>query len=209
MTFQYPQPSRIAVIGAGVAGLAAAYLLSRHHQVTLFEAAPTLGGHARTVLAGRQGGTPVDTGFIVFNYNTYPHLTKMFADLNVPVKKSDMSFGVSVGNGAIEYSLKDLSGMVAQKRNLLRPNYWRMYRDILTFNTHAAALAESPEMSLGELLDKMQLGEWFRRYYLLPMSGAIWSSTPEQMQKFPARALVQFFKNHALLSTKNHDWFTA
>ncbi len=208
MPFDYSRSSRVAIIGAGISGLGAAYLLARDHQVTLFEAAPRLGGHARTVLAGRNGDVPVDTGFIVFNYHTYPHLTKMFADLNVPVKKSDMSFGVSIDNGRIEYAMQGLRAMAAQSRNLARPQFWRMMNDILKFNKNAAHLAQDPDMTLSELLDNLNLGDWFRRYYLLPMSGAIWSSTPEQMKNFPARALVQFFQNHALLSHNTHDWYT-
>jgi predicted NAD/FAD-binding protein len=206
--FESSQPERIAIIGAGVAGLAAAYLLSKDYDVTLFEASPRLGGHSRTVLAGKNGNQPVDTGFIVFNYHTYPHLTGMFADLDVPVKKSDMSFGVSVENGALEYAMKDIPSLAAQTRNLARPQFWRMMTDILRFNRRALAAASDPDLSLGALLDGLNMGDWFRRYYLLPMSGAIWSSTPEQMSDFPARALVQFFHNHALLTPNTHQWYT-
>lgn len=208
MPFDKPTTNRIAIIGAGVSGLAAAYLLSREHRVTLFEAAPRLGGHARTVMAGRFGDTPVDTGFIVFNYATYPYLTEMFRDLNVPVKKSDMSFGVSVNNGAIEYALRDFPALAAQKRNLARPQFWRMLNDILRFNRRALEAAKDPDLTLGELLDGLGMGDWFRRYYILPMAGAIWSSTPEQIGEFPARSLIQFFHNHALLTPHNHQWYT-
>ena len=200
MPFETTATDRIAIIGGGISGLAAAYLLSRDHDVTLFEAAPRLGGHSRTVLAGWHGDQPVDTGFIVFNYHTYPHLTEMFHDLDVPVKPSDMSFGVSVNDGAIEYAMRGLQAMAAQKRNLARPQFWRMMNDILRFNRRALAAAQDPDLTLGELLDGLGMGEWFRRYYLLPMAGAIWSSTPDQMAAFPARALVQFFHNHALLT---------
>jgi predicted NAD/FAD-binding protein len=206
--FEFTSPSRIAVIGAGVSGLGAAYQLAGINPVTLFEAAPRLGGHARTVVAGRNGDVSVDTGFIVFNYPNYPHLTKMFAELDVPVKKSDMSFAASIGDGFIEYGLRDLGALTAQTRNMVRPQFWRMIADILKFNKHAVATATDPDLTLGELLDRMELGEWFRRYYLLPISGAIWSSTPEQIESFPARALVQFFENHALLTPKTHQWHT-
>lgn len=208
MPFESSRPEKIAIIGAGVSGLAAAYLLSRNYEVTLFESASRLGGHARTVMAGRHGDTPVDTGFIVFNYHTYPHLTAMFADLDVPIRKSDMSFGVSINDGALEYSMSDISSLAAQTRNLARPQFWRMLNDILKFNRRALASAQDPNMTLGELLDGLNMGDWFRRYYLLPMSGAIWSSTPEQMERFPARALVQFFHNHALLTPNTHQWHT-
>jgi len=199
---------RVAIIGAGISGLTAAYELSRTHNVTLFEAAPRLGGHARTVMAGRNRDVAVDTGFIVFNHPNYPGLTRLFAELNVPTKPSDMSFSASIGRGSIEYGLKDLSALTAQTRNMVRPQFWRMISDILKFNKLALATSEGRDMSLGDFLDLLDLGEWFRRYYLLPMSGAIWSSTPEQMQDFPARSLVEFFRNHALLSPKNHQWHT-
>ena len=133
------RPQRVAIIGGGISGLAAAYLLSPHHAVTLYEAAPRLGGHARTVMAGRNGDQPVDTGFIVFNYANYPHLTRMFQDLDVPVAKSDMSFGASINDGKIEYGLNSLSALLAQPRNMLRPGFSRMVRDILRFNKKAEA----------------------------------------------------------------------
>ena len=208
MPFEFPASPRIAIIGGGISGLASAYELARDHKVTLFEAEPRLGGHARTIIAGKNGDQPVDTGFIVYNYANYPNLTRMFAELDVPVKKSNMSFSASIGNGAIEYGLKDFSALTAQTRNMMRPQFWRMIADILKFNRTALELATDPDMPLGEFLDEMRLGEWFRRYYLLPISGAIWSTTPEQMKSFPAKSLVQFFDNHALLSTRNHQWYT-
>lgn len=208
MPFEFSNPTRIAIIGGGISGLAAAYELSSTHDVTLYEAEPRLGGHARTVMAGKNGDVPVDTGFIVFNYPNYPNLTRMFRELDVPVKKSSMSFAATIDNGRIEYGLKDFAALTAQTRNLLRPQFWRMISDILKFNKYAVELAQDPDMPLGEFLDRMSLGEWFRKYYLLPISGAIWSSTPEQMESFPARSLVQFFQNHALLSSTNHQWHT-
>ncbi|MEM8916284.1 MAG: FAD-dependent oxidoreductase, partial [Pseudomonadota bacterium] len=164
--------------------------------------------HARTIMAGRNGDTPVDTGFIVFNYPNYPHLTRLFAELDVPVKLSDMSFSATIGDGWMEYGLKNIDAIIGTRRNLARPQFWRMISDILKFNRHALALAGDPNLSLGEFLDRMSLGDWFRRYYLLPLSGAIWSSTPDQMESFPARSLVQFFENHALLTRNNHQWHT-
>ncbi len=208
MPFECPVTQKIAIVGGGVSGMAAAYELSKTARVTLFEAAPKLGGHARTIVAGKNGDQPVDTGFIVYNYANYPNLTRMFGELNVPVKKSSMSFAASIGDGDIEYGLKDLSALTAQTRNMMRPQFWRMISDILRFNKGALELATDPDMSLGDFLEEMKLGDWFRRYYLLPISGAIWSTTPEQMESFPAKSLVQFFENHALLSTKNHQWYT-
>jgi predicted NAD/FAD-binding protein len=203
------RPQRIAVIGGGISGLASAYLLAPHHAVTVFEAAPRLGGHARTVMAGLNGDQPVDTGFIVFNYANYPHLTRMFQDLDVPVAKSDMGFGASINNGQIEYALRDLASLAAQPRNLLRPAFARMVRDILRFNKKAETLPEDSTASIGDFMDDLNLGDWFQRYYLMPLCGAIWSTPPDKIRLFPARALVRFFRNHALLSTSGqHQWWT-
>ncbi|MCO6384111.1 NAD(P)/FAD-dependent oxidoreductase [Oceanicola sp. 502str15] len=202
------RPQRIAIVGGGISGLASAHLLAPQHAVTLYEAAPRLGGHARTVLAGRQGDQPVDTGFIVFNYANYPHLTRLFQELDVPVTRSDMSFGASIDDGRIEYALRSLSALTAQKRNLARPGFYRMVRDILRFNARAEALAED-STTIGELMDEMQLGAWFQNYYLVPLCGAIWSTPPDQIRAFPARAILQFFRNHALLSRGGqHQWWT-
>ncbi|MFM2365505.1 MAG: hypothetical protein RIR95_112 [Pseudomonadota bacterium] len=204
-----PKPQRVAIIGAGISGLAAAYLLSPRHSVTVFEAAPRLGGHARTVMAGLRGDQPVDTGFIVFNYANYPHLARMFQDLDVPVTKSDMSFGASINSGQIEYGLRDLRALTAQKRNLLRPGFARMIRDILHFNGSAEGLDLTDQTTIGEVMDRLRLGKWFQDYYLMPLCGAIWSTPPDDIRQFPARPLLQFFRNHALLSTSgHHQWWT-
>lgn len=200
---------RIAIIGGGISGLAAAYLLSPHHAVTVFEAEQRLGGHARTVLAGLRGEQPVDTGFIVFNFANYPHLTRMFQDLDVPIAKSDMSFGASIDGGRIEYALRTLNSLTAQRRNLLRPGFLRMLRDIVRFNGRAETFERDQDATIGELMDEMQLGDWFQRYYLMPLCGAIWSTPSEEIRDFPARAILQFFRNHALLSaTGQHQWWT-
>ena len=202
-------PQGIAIVGGGISGLAAAYLLAPNHLVTLYEAAPRLGGHARTILAGKSGNQPVDTGFIVFNYANYPHLTRMFQDLDVPVMKSDMSFGASIDQGRIEYALRNMRGLLGQKRNLMRPGFLRMIRDIATFNARATTVADSDDLTIGELVRDLGLGDWFQRYYLMPICGAIWSTSAEEVAKFPARTLVQFFQNHALLSAKGqHQWWT-
>ncbi len=202
-------PRRIAVIGAGISGMAAAWLLAPGHHVTLIEAAPRLGGHARTVLAGRRGDQPVDTGFIVFNHANYPNLTAMFDQLGVPVAPASMGFGASFDNGACEYALASLDTIFAARRNIADPRFLRMLRDILRFNARAEGAATDPELTIGGLMDDLGMGSWFRERYIQPFSGAIWSTPKEKIMDFPARAMVQFFRNHALLSpTGQHQWYT-
>ncbi len=201
---------RIAVIGGGISGLAAAYLMSQRHRVTLFEAEPRLGGHARTVVAGKRGDQPVDTGFIVFNYTNYPHLTALFEKLNVPVATSNMSFGVSMAGGRYEYSLSGLDEIFATRTNLADPRHLRMIRDILRFNKQALAIAQAdPSLTIGGLMDALGTGAWFRERYLLPFSGAIWSTPTAKILDFPAHAMMEFFRNHALLGYEGqHQWYT-
>jgi hypothetical protein len=202
-------PRRIAVIGAGISGLGAAHMLADDHRIVLFEAEGRLGGHARTVMAGRRGDQPVDTGFIVFNYVNYPHLARLFADLGVPVAKSNMSFSASIGGGRLEYALNDLNAIFGQRKNILDPRYWGMLRDITRFNAGAVAAAAEPGLTIGGLIEKLRLGAWFRDYYLLPFSGAIWSTPKEGILDFPAWAMVRFFENHALLGYEGqHQWYT-
>ncbi len=200
---------KIAIVGGGISGLSAAYYLAPFHEVTLFEAAPRLGGHARTVMAGKNGDQPVDTGFIVFNYVTYPYLTRLFRDLDVPVTKSEMSFGASIDNGQLEYGLNSLGALIAQKGNLLRPHFYKMIADIIRFGKRAEAAATDDDKTLGELVQDLGLGRSFRDNYLLPMCGAIWSTPVGEVDQFPAKSLVQFFRNHALLAgAGKHQWWT-
>lgn len=197
---------KIAIIGSGISGLAAAYLLNPHHEITLFEKNPAVGGHSRTIdVSTPVGKLAVDTGFIVFNHRNYPLLTGLFSHLNVPTQKSDMSFGATIANGDIEYGSK---GMFSQKKNLLRPAFYGMVADILRFNRQAEKYAES-NMTLGELLDHMSLGKWFRQYYLQAMGAAIWSCSVETILRFPAATFIRFFKNHGLLTINDHpQWHT-
>lgn len=200
---------KIAVIGAGISGMGAAHRLADTHQVTLFEAGYRLGGHARTVMAGKNGDQPVDTGFIVFNYANYPHLAALFQELDVPVVKSNMSFGASINGGAFEYALTSLNAIFAQRRNAVNPRFLKMLRDIMHFNKHALTVAQDKSLTLGQFLEKLGTGSYFRDYYLLPLSGAIWSTPTEKIMDFPAHALINFFKNHALLGvTGQHQWYT-
>ncbi|MEM6308268.1 MAG: FAD-dependent oxidoreductase, partial [Pseudomonadota bacterium] len=195
---------RIAIIGGGISGLGAAYRLAHHHHITLFEAEPRLGGHARTVMAGRHKDVPVDTGFLVYNEVNYPHLTRLFDTLDVPTTESCMSFGVSIDGGWLEYSGSSLGAMFAQKRNILRPKYAAMLMDILKFNKHAVDTAKDPNITIGDMIEQMQLGPWFRDYYLTPLTGAIWSTPVQDILKFPAQALITFMKNHALFHHNGH-----
>lgn len=204
---------RIAVIGGGIAGLGAAWLLSRRYDVTLIEAAPTIGGHTNTVdVAASDGTIPVDTGFIVYNELNYPHLTGLLRHLGVATKPSDMSFAFASSNPELEYAGDNLATLFAQPRNLLRPAFWGMVADILRFNRRArSALADGIDKTttIGELLDAWDLGEGFRRFYLLPMSAAIWSCPPDRILDFPARPFLQFFNNHGLTQvTDRPQWRT-
>ena len=203
------RPKKIAVIGGGISGLGAAYALSNTYQVTLFEAENRLGGHARTVFAGKNGQQPVDTGFIVFNYPNYPELSQLFSELNVPIAKSDMSFGASLKNGTIEYALRNFDAIFAQRKNVLNPRFVKMVWDINRFNTIGLTVADDESLTIGQFLQRLKTGDWFRDYYLLPLSGAIWSTPTEKILDFPAYAMLQFFKNHALLSRSGqHQWYT-
>lgn len=211
MPFEMPTAPRrrIAVIGGGISGMAAAHLLADRAEVTLFEAAPRLGGHARTVIAGKRGDQPVDTGFIVFNKVNYPHLTALFDRLAVPYTESSMSFGASFGGGAMEYALHSLDTLFAQRHRAADPRFLRMLRDILHFNAHAEKALRHPGLTIREFLRDLGTGAWFRDRYLLPFSGAIWSTPCEGVLDFPAEALVRFFRNHHLMSTEGqHQWYT-
>jgi uncharacterized protein len=202
-------PRRIAVIGGGISGMAAAHLLADRNAVVLYEAEGRLGGHARTVLAGKRGDQPVDTGFIVFNRVNYPHLVRLFEKLDVPATESAMSFGASIDGGRIEYGLASVDAIFAQRRNAANPRFLRMIRDILHFNKHAEAAATDPAMTIRDLLSVLGTGAYFRDHYITPFSGAIWSTPPSGILDFPAQALVRFFRNHALMGYEGqHQWYT-
>lgn len=194
---------RIAVIGAGISGLGAAYLLHGQNEITVFEKNAYIGGHTRTL---KVDGTPVDTGFIVYNERNYPLLTRLFAHLGVATQKSEMSFGASIADGFLEYSSK---APFAQCQNIFRPQYLRMVADILRFNIQAERYVDVPDITLGECLDQLKMGEWFRQYYILAMGAAIWSCSARTMLEFPAGTFLRFFKNHGLLTITNQpQWYT-
>jgi predicted NAD/FAD-binding protein len=194
--------AKIAIIGTGISGLGSAYLLHRAHEVTVYEKAPRIGGHARTVSIDYDGmPIAVDTGFIVFNKPNYPNLTGLFSQLGVPTHASDMTFAASIKDGWLEWGARNLNAVLGQRRNLLRPRFAGLVRDVMTFNSRAEeTVARHAGLTLDGLIRHLGLGEWFRRYYLLPMSGAIWSCPPSEMLNFPAATLVRFFANHHLLS---------
>lgn len=203
-------PRKIAVIGAGISGMGAAHALAKNHHVVLFEAEARLGGHARTKVAGRNGDQTVDTGFIVFNYANYPNLTELFDHLNVPVTKSNMSFGASFGGGRMEYGLASLDALFATRRNAFDPRFLRLVRDLVKFNKDGLVAAEAdPDLTVSGLMAKLRLSSFFADHYLLPFSGAIWSTPKEKILNFPALSLLRFFDNHALLTASGqHQWYT-
>lgn len=195
---------RIAVVGAGIAGLATAWLLRPYHAVTVFESAPRLGGHVNTVdltLGGRD--IAVDTGFIVYNQRTYPLLTRLLAHLDVATQRSRMSFSASLGEAKVEYAGGSLAALLAQRRTLLRPPYLGMLIDLRRFNQLARRYLreeESDGPSLGQFLDRHGIGRSLADWYLLPMAASIWSTSVAQMRDYPARSFLAFFANHGLLT---------
>lgn len=202
-------PRKIAVIGAGISGMGAAHKLANDHRVVLFEAEGRLGGHARTKMAGPNRETPVDTGFIVYNYVNYPHLVDLFEHLDVPVMKSNMSFGASFGGGRFEYGLAGPNALFATRSKIVSPRYWRMIRDLMVFNKHGLEASKEGGLTIAGLMKKLNLSEFFANHYILPFSGAIWSTPKEKILDFPAYSLLKFFDNHALLAaTGQHQWYT-
>lgn len=194
---------KIAIIGSGISGNAAAWLLVPHHDVHIFEALSYSGGHSNTVSV--PGYPDVDTGFIVYNEATYPNLIALFAHLGVDVDKTDMSFSVSLES--LEYSGEAL---FAQKRNLLKPSYYRMLWDVVRFYKTAPEILDSAEeISLGDYLTRNHYSRGFTDHHILPMAAAIWSTDSDDIRAFPARSFVQFFVNHGLFKFKNRpQWFT-
>ncbi len=213
MSINVIRPQKIAVIGSGIAGLSAAWLLNKQHQVTLFEKDDRPGGHSNTVSIPKPDGElAVDTGFIVYNPVNYPNLVKFFQALGVPSQKTDMSFGVSMNGGAIEYSGCGLNGVFAQKRNLMRPSHWRMLADLMRFYREAPSLIMDPGVqtqTLGEMLANRGYGNAFIYRHLIPMGAAIWSTPADQMLDYPAVTFLRFCQNHGLVQLKDRpQWRT-
>ena len=204
---------KIGIIGTGITGMAAAWLLHRDHEITVFEQNGYVGGHSNTVDApGRDGRpVPVDTGFIVYNELTYPNLIRLFEHLSVPTQPSDMSFAVSIDDGRLEYSGNNIATLFAQRRNLLRPAHYAMLRDILRFYKEAPRLLETAgdELTLGDYLEAGRYGHGFIYDHLLPMGAAIWSASMSEIMAFPARSFVRFFHNHGLMKVSDRpQWHT-
>jgi predicted NAD/FAD-binding protein len=212
---------RVAVIGSGISGLSVAHALSAQAQVTLFEAGDYFGGHTHTVDVTLDGVTHgVDTGFLVFNERTYPNLIRLFGELQVPTALSDMSFSVRVPDIDLEWSGSNLDSLFAQRRNLVRPAFWRMLADLVRFNRIATAMAQrgvgsasppadEPLQSIGEFLDHHRFSTVFRDWYFLPMIGCIWSCPTDQMLRFPIDTMIRFCHNHGLIQITNRPrWFT-
>ena len=209
---------RIAVVGSGISGLSVAYGLAGQAHATLFEAGSYFGGHTHTVDVTLDGVTHgVDTGFLVLNERTYPQLLELFRELDVDIAKSDMSFSVQVpgvGGSSLEWSGCNLNTVFAQRRNLLRPGFWRMLADVVRFNHTTTALASSGreaelEQPIAAFLAQHRFSDEFRDWYFLPMIGCIWSCPVDQMLQFPIATMIRFCHNHGLLQVANRpQWYT-
>ncbi len=205
---------KIAIIGSGISGLTAAYVLSRQHDVTVFEAEQRIGGHTATIDLELQGQHyAVDTGFIVFNDRSYPNFIKLMEQVDVPSQPTEMSFSVSCAQTGLEYSGSNLDTLFAQRKNILSPYFLRLVKDILRFNKEAQRDLDSGllavDMTLGEYLQRNGYSAGFKRHYLIPMTAAIWSASTAVVMGFPLVFFVRFFKNHGLLSVNDRpQWRT-
>ena len=208
--------AKIAVIGGGISGLSAAYLLSRRFRMTLFEKRVRLGGHTLTVPVeiadAPSGSVPVDMGFVVYNRKNYPNFCRLMAELKVESCESDMSFALHGGPKGLTWCSRGLNGIFADRLNLLKPGYYGLWREVLRFNKFGNQLLEdgaNQDVSLGEFLDEHRFSAAFRENYLYPMAGAVWSSTLDEMDAFPAFTLLVFFRNHGFLGLTTHQrWRT-
>ncbi|GGO79742.1 NAD/FAD-binding protein [Marinobacterium nitratireducens] len=213
MKVQAIRPLKVAVIGSGISGLSCAWLLSQQHQVTLFEKDDRLGGHSNTVqLKLGNDSTAVDTGFIVYNPVNYPNLVRFFDTLGIESRATEMSFSVSLDGGRLEYSGTGLSGLLAQRRNLVRPQFWSLIRNLLRFYRESSGYCRNPdlaELTLGDLLKQEKYSRAFIDDHLLPMGAAIWSTPVDQMLDYPAQAFLRFCQNHGLVQLSDRpEWRT-
>ena len=203
---------RIAVIGAGISGMVAAYLLSRDHDIVVYEAGSYIGGHTHTVdVTVRDRNYAVDTGFIVFNRQTYPNFVKLMQQLGVAWQSSNMSFSVQCDRTGLVFSPSTLSSLFVQRRNLVNPTFYRMLLDAMVFRHRSRELLDSEmdQVSLGQYLDANGYSRAFQDQFIIPMGAAIWSTDPDAFKRFPARYFVEFFNNHGFLSIRNQpQWLT-
>lgn len=207
------EAKRIAVIGSGISGLSAAWLISKSAPVTLYESDNRLGGHSNTVtVSGSDGDIAVDTGFIVYNERNYPNLVELFRTIGVKTQPSNMSFAVSLNGGKLEYSGSGLNGLMGQRGNIVKPQFWSMLRDLLRFYREAPlalSLSAVSGLTIGEYLDQNGYGASFVDNHLLPMGAAIWSASAEEMRAYPFKAFLRFFVSHGLLTLKDRpQWRT-
>ncbi len=197
---------RIAVVGTGISGMVAAFLLSQDHDVVVFEADDYVGGHTHTIEVSANGRTyPVDTGFIVFNLKTYPNFSNLMKKLGIAWKSSNMSFSVQCRKTGLTFSPSTLNSLFVQRKNLFRPAFYRMIRDALRFRRESLELIESDsyEMTLDEYLRDKGYSQGFIEHFIIPMGEAIWSADPVKFRAFPARYFVEFFNNHGFLNIRN------
>jgi predicted NAD/FAD-binding protein len=204
---------RVAIVGTGIAGMIAAYLLHKTYDITVFEKKGYVGGHTHTVEVDEDGTKiPIDTGFIVFNKSNYPNLLKLFKKLGVAYKPTNMSFSVQHIPQSLEYNGSGFNGIFGQRKNLINPSFYRMLSDIARFNKQSVAVLNTTQYknySLNDFIIEKKYSREFKENYLLPMNSAIWSTPPEQSLNFPIVTLVQFFKNHGLLGVNSHfQWYT-
>jgi predicted NAD/FAD-binding protein len=203
----------LAIVGTGIAGMGLAHLVQKDYEITLFEKNDYVGGHTNTVFVEEgERRVPIDTGFMVFNQVTYPHILRLFRQLEVPMKKTDMSFAVRHTPSDLEYSGTGLNGLFRQRRNLINLGFIRMLLSIDRFNSDAIEILKDPrydQWTISDLVEARGYGEDFFHKYLIPMSSAVWSTPPDKMRLFPAKTLLRFFHNHGFLGLHTqHQWYT-
>ena len=204
--------ARIAIVGGGISGLTCAWLLSRNHEITLFEANDYLGGHTHTHMIAAEGREwPVDTGFIVYNNKTYPRFIELLNELGIQGRPTEMSFSVASTADDIEYNGTSLNALFAQRRNLIRPKFWRMIRGIVRFNDECRKLLRNPptDETLGTFLERLKFPSELGDFYIKPMAGAVWSAGTGSITSMPIHFLARFFENHGFLNINDRpQWYT-
>lgn len=202
---------KIAIIGTGISGMTAAYLLNQEHDIVVFEANEYIGGHTNTIQVEREHGSyAVDTGFIVFNQSTYPNFVKLMKQLGVGWQDSNMSFSLKNKESGLEFSPSSLDSLFVQRKNIFSPGFYRMIMDIIRFRKESAELIEKDnyDITLASYLNMNLYSKEFINDFLIPMGAAIWSSDPKKFQDFPARYFVEFFRNHGFLELNQTQWLT-